>query len=114
MHSVESVPVDISEMMNKGKMKIGLNLSKLEIGKPTEAGQKTTASSGFGSFGSAKKPEPEKSIENEVRKVRTIYNAKRNNLTIYSHPLNRSTRILKKPRQSRTRWRASWGSRRLD
>ena len=25
--------------MNKGKMKIGLNLSKLEIGKPKEAGQ---------------------------------------------------------------------------
>jgi len=46
-------------------MKIGLNLSKLEIGKPKEAGQ-TAASSGFGSFGTAKKPEPEKSIENEV------------------------------------------------
>ena len=54
-------------MMNKGKMKIGLNLSKLEIGKATKTDQKTTASSGFGSFGSAKKPEPEKSIENEVR-----------------------------------------------
>ena len=53
-------------MMNKGKMKIGLNLSKLEIGKKTEAGQ-TASSSGFGSFGSTKKPEPEKSIENEVR-----------------------------------------------
>lgn len=54
-------------MMNKGKMKIGLNLSKLEIGKKTEAGQ-TASSSGFGSFGSTKKPEPEKSIENEVRR----------------------------------------------
>ena len=52
--------------MNKGKMKIGLNLSKLEIGKPT-GGQAPTASSGFGSFGSGKKPELEKSIENEVR-----------------------------------------------
>ena len=56
-------------MMNKGKMK--LNLSKLEIGKkPTEAGQAAAVSSGFGSFGSAKKPQM--SIENEVRKHSSI------------------------------------------
>ena len=60
-----------SAMMNKGKVKIGLNLSKLEIGKkPTEAGQAAAVSSGFGSFGSAQKPQM--SIENEVRKHSSI------------------------------------------
>ena len=43
-------------------MKIGFNLSKLEIGKSKDAGE----ASGFGSFGSSKKVQPEKSIENEV------------------------------------------------
>ena len=55
--------------MNKGKIKIGFNLSKLEIGKSKEAGERGEASagsSGFGSFGSSKKVQPEKSIENEV------------------------------------------------
>lgn len=47
-------------------MKIGFNLSKLEIGKSKDAGEASAGSSGFGSFGSSKKVQPEKSIENEV------------------------------------------------
>ena len=56
----------LSTIMNKGKMKIGFNLSKLEIGKSKDAGEASAGSSGFGSFGSSKKVQPEKSIENEV------------------------------------------------
>ena len=54
--------------MNKSKIKIGFNLSKLEIGKSKDAGEASAGSSGFGSFGSSKKVQPEKSIENEVSK----------------------------------------------
>ena len=51
--------------MNKSKIKIGFNLSKLEIGKSKESGEACAGSSGFGSFGSSKKVQQEKSIENE-------------------------------------------------